>query len=174
MPPQLSGIVCTYHPDALGLSPKHTIFYHLQFLRYIYHVKRTKINKKNPDLAHLKNIFKNKQISISFQAWAITSSPIRAQTGGWNPKIHLTILKNQKTGSLKWRPLLKQLPTARLSSLLRARLGQRHSFVLNASVTPRGAVILSSISSLTSGRKFRFVAAWCFTSTSTAGVMNKF
>ena len=26
MPPQLSGFVCTFHPAAPGLSPKHTIY----------------------------------------------------------------------------------------------------------------------------------------------------
>ena len=52
VPSQFSGFVCAYHTATQGSSPKHTIytFFHLQYLRYICHVKRTKINKKRPGL----------------------------------------------------------------------------------------------------------------------------
>ena len=38
----------------------HLCFYHLQYLCYICHVKRTKINKKRPSLAHLKKVIEAK------------------------------------------------------------------------------------------------------------------
>ena len=63
VPPKLSGFICAYHPAAPGSSPKHAS--HVKRTKrgrvwpiektsatYICHVKRTKINKKRPGLAH--------------------------------------------------------------------------------------------------------------------------
>ena len=48
--PELSGVICTCLPAALGSSPKHTM------LSSIYidlcHMEKTKINKKRLGLAH--------------------------------------------------------------------------------------------------------------------------
>ena len=47
----LSGLVCAFHPAALGLSPKHTIYAFIHLLKYCT-VEKTKINKKRPGLAY--------------------------------------------------------------------------------------------------------------------------
>ena len=42
----------------------HLRFFHLQFLCYMCHVKRTKINKKRPGLAHFLNVRFNVQNNV--------------------------------------------------------------------------------------------------------------
>ena len=60
-----SGFVCNFHPAAMGSSPKHTIY---AFSIYICHlnwnVKRTKIIKKRPGLAHF--FLKKNNVSIIY------------------------------------------------------------------------------------------------------------
>ena len=59
VPPWLSEFVCAFHPATPGSSPKHTI-YTLKHLKLnLCIVKGTKINKKRPGLAHLKNTLTN-------------------------------------------------------------------------------------------------------------------
>ena len=63
----------TYHPAGPGLSPKHTIYAFIiysQHLCYIFLVKRTKINKKRPGLAHSKRIVIT-DVATSFRLVAI-------------------------------------------------------------------------------------------------------
>ena len=59
VPPQLSGSVCAFHPAArvrIPSKPSQLLFHLQSNLCYNCHciVKRTKINKKRPGLAHLK------------------------------------------------------------------------------------------------------------------------
>ena len=50
----LRGFVCIYDSAALGLNPEHTIYYFFNFYYWNCNEKRTKINKKRLEMAHLK------------------------------------------------------------------------------------------------------------------------
>ena len=58
VPTQLSGFVCAYHPAALGLSLKHTIYVFTIYSQisaiFVLHCENNENEQKMQGLAHLK------------------------------------------------------------------------------------------------------------------------